>query len=435
MAWISPAPESADWSHPDTARRILGDEPDRVPPAWAQTCLKRVIALRDELRGSWVGLRNDVSGELVDWVLAALLARENLLLVGPPGTAKTELAVRTYQLLGLTEPQSQLGAAGDKLLSQALGSAASPREWWSERDTHERQTQKYFHYLLSRFTQPEELFGPIEIDLLRRGHLVRVNFGLLTGPGVRAAFLDEVFKASSSILNTLLTLTNERVYPNWGGMVKSDLLMFIGASNEMPGGFGSGAAGIGSGGEDFQTLHAFLDRFPIRLNVPAASGTHAPDIDETDLAKAFDKAMERERKKFESGDSFGKRRREMASVNDVLLVGRYAVQSADGTGCFADENLAKFRAAFLRIAAELQTETTNPAQRRVTWTISPRKLKALYKIALAHALVRGGADLGRKIPLDVEDLAVFTLIWDTPLEEPKLREQIRSRAAALLKRG
>ena len=125
----------------------------------------------------------------------------------------------------------------------------------------------------------------------------------------------------------------------------------------------------------------------------------------------------------------------MASVNDVLLVGRYAVQSADGTGCFTEDGLATFRTAFLRVAAELQTETTNPAQRRVTWTISPRKLKALYKIALAHALVRHGWDGFHPITLGAEELAVFTLIWDTPLEEPKLRDQIRGRAAALFGRA
>ena len=142
MAWTSPAPNNPEWANPDVARRILGEEPDRVPPAWAESCLTRVIALRDELRGSWVGLKNDVAGELVDWVLAALLARENLLLVGPPGTAKTEIAVRTFQLLGLTEPQSQLGAAGDKLLGQSMGTAVSPREWWTDREAQERQSQK-----------------------------------------------------------------------------------------------------------------------------------------------------------------------------------------------------------------------------------------------------------------------------------------------------
>ena len=121
-------------------------------------------------------------------------------------------------------------------------------------------------------------------------------------------------------------------------------------------------------------------------------------------------------------------------MNDVLLAGRYVVQSLDGSGCFDEAALARFRNAFLRIAAELQTETTNPAQRRVTWTISPRKLKALYKIALAHALIRQGWDGFHKVALGPEELAVFTLIWDTPLEEPKLREQIRGRAASLLGR-
>src|SRR5262249_1258996 len=157
-------------------------------------------------------------------------------------------AERTFALLDLDPPH----VIGSSLPALPLDSD-DLTDWWLMREAQERERQKYFSYTLSRFTEPEELFGPIEISLLRRGVQVRVNFVMIRGPGVRAGFLDEVFKASSSILNSMLRLILNREHFNWGGMRPSDLLMFIGASNELPGGLGTGNMGVGASGEDFQT--------------------------------------------------------------------------------------------------------------------------------------------------------------------------------------
>jgi MoxR-like ATPase len=428
-----PSPDESGWDSPEVTRKVLGEVPEPIPLAWAQSCAFRLHRLRDELRSSWVGL-----GPLTDWLLAALTARENALLLGPPGLAKSEIATRTFKLLGLSAPKTD-----DSLGGTLDPSRTTPQAWWQERGQRERQSQKYFHYLLSRFTQPEELFGPVEISLLRQGILARVNFGLLTGPGVRAAFLDEIFKASSSILNTLLTLTQERTYFNWGGMVSSDLMMFIGASNEMPGGFATGMAGMGSGGEDFQTLHAFIDRFPVRLEVPSPSGTSAPKVADSHLAQAFDKAIGREAEYFRGGDRFGAgagKPAHMPSINDVLLLGRACLQQEAGTDVhlFRLEELQRFRRAFLQIAADLQKEGTSAAGGHLTWTISPRKLRSLYKVGLAHALVRGegfapgGAGA---VTLRDSDLNVFDLIWDTPAARSDLSARVESLAAEHWERG
>jgi MoxR-like ATPase len=405
-----------------------------IPIEWARTCAWKLRNLRDELRSSYVGL-NDV----IDWLLATLVARENALLLGPPGVAKSELAIRVYRLLGLDvarEPEK-----ADITLSTRTP-ASELRRWWVSREEHERESQKYFHYLLSRFTQPEELFGPVEISLLRRGFLVRVNFGLLTGPGVRAAFLDEIFKASSAILNTLLTLAQERQYFNWGGMVPSDLHMLIGASNELPGGFGTGAYGVGTGVDDFQSLYAFLDRFPMRLLVPAMSGTSQPEPENSDLAKAFDKAIRREAQRFVDGAGFqsrvilGRSGHDMPGINDLLLLGRCVLESQAGAGLglFDTNGLARFRQAFLSTATDLQQRGT--AQRStgahlsdITWTISPRKLKALWKIALAHAVVAdsGFAGLQKSVKSPhAEELRVFEFIWDSPVRRLDLTSQVRT---------
>ena len=146
------------------------------------------------------------------------LAGEHLLLIGPPGTAKSEVARR---------------------LRHAICDAT------------------YFERLLTRFTVPEELFGPLSIQALENDRYVRQTDGYL--PQAAVAFLDEIFKANSAILNALLTLLNERQFDN--GTVREDtpLVAVIGASNELP--------ETGAGAE----LGALYDRFLLRLEVPPVS--------------------------------------------------------------------------------------------------------------------------------------------------------------------
>ena len=125
--------------------------------------------------------------------LLALLAGENIVLLGPPGTAKSEVARR---------------------LSQVVDSG------------------NYFEYLLTKFTTPEELFGPLSIKELKNDTFSRKVDGYL--PKVEVAFLDEVFKANSSILNSLLTIINEKKYHNGKEEMEVPLISLIGASNEFP---------------------------------------------------------------------------------------------------------------------------------------------------------------------------------------------------------
>jgi MoxR-like ATPase len=412
------SPEHPDWCQLPVTRQLVGDDPVArlapIPSAWHPSLLARLHAMRDNLRDAFVGL-----ADVTDWLLAALIARENALLLGPPGVAKSEIAVRVFELLGLRPP------AVDKtgLLDFGAIEGAALAEW-SKRERAEQEQQKYFHYLLSRFTQPEELFGPVEIGLLRKGILARVNFGLLTGPGVRAAFLDEIFKASSNILNTLLTLSQERRYFNWGGMVPADLIILIGASNELPGGFGSGAFGVGTSQDDFQTLHAFVDRFPLRLLVPTASGSDVPDYRDSALSRAFGKAIGRERDRFMSGSLFSDRPARMPCINDVLCLGRAMLEGLDGNGFFTTSDIGRYREAFLSGAAALQLAGTGAESGRITWTISPRKLRALFKIGLAHALVRDELSAAGVVSLGADELRVFSWIWDAPDARPDLLNRV-----------
>ncbi len=148
-------------------------------------------------------------------VLLAALAGEHVLLIGPPGTAKSELARR---------------------LHRAFDGA------------------HYFERLLTRFSTPEELFGPLSLKALEDDRYERLTNGYL--PTASIGFLDEVFKANSAILNALLTLLNEREFDNGAGRSHTPLISVIGATNEVP---------------LEEALMAFYDRFLLRVPVAAVS--------------------------------------------------------------------------------------------------------------------------------------------------------------------
>ena len=148
--------------------------------------------------------------DVIDGALAAVLASEHVLLLGPPGTAKSALA---------------------RGLAQAFGGI-------------------YFERLLTRFSTPEELFGPVSLKGLEQDRFIRVVAGKL--PEAEFGFVDEIFKANSAILNSLLTLVNERVFHNDGTPTACPLVTLFGASNELPEG---------------KDLEALFDRFLLRFDV------------------------------------------------------------------------------------------------------------------------------------------------------------------------
>src|SRR5205085_3733388 len=133
--------------------------------------------------------------ELIDLMTVAAVAQEPLLLVGPPGTAKSDLVLKFKDALGLAE-------------------------------------EDYFEYMLTRFTEPSEILGPIDINLLREGRYVRREQGKL--PTARLVFLDEIFKSNSAILNSLLTIINEKKFYQDGLPQPVGLKILFAATNEIP---------------------------------------------------------------------------------------------------------------------------------------------------------------------------------------------------------
>ena len=157
------------------------------------------------LKGRFVG-----RDEVVDLIALAVVAGEHLFLYGPPGTAKSAL-IRQFA-------------------SSVQG--------------------RYFEYLLTRFSEPNEIFGPIDLARLREGSVATVTTGML--PEAEFAFLDELFNANSAILNNLLTVLNERVYRRGAEVHRLPLLSLFSASNHLA---------------DDEALGALFDRFLLRCHV------------------------------------------------------------------------------------------------------------------------------------------------------------------------
>ena len=168
------------------------------------TSIEKLNKVLEYVKNSFVG-KNDI----VDLLGISLIAKENAFLLGPPGTAKSAII---------------------RQLSDCIDGGRN------------------FEYLLTRFTEPSEIFGPFDIRRLKEGELVTNTEGMM--PEASIVFLDEIFNANSAILNSLLMALNERIFRRGKETRKLPALMFVGASNVLP--------------ED-EALNALLDRFLIRI--------------------------------------------------------------------------------------------------------------------------------------------------------------------------
>jgi MoxR-like ATPase len=158
---------------------------------------------------------------IAEVVVLCAVAGEHLLVVGPPGTAKSEAARR---------------------IARALGG-------------------RYFEYALGRFTEPNEIFGPVDLRRLRDGVVEVETAGML--PEAEVAFLDEVFLGSTAVLNTLLGILNERTFRRGATALACPLRVCVGATSSLP---------------DDPALAAFADRFLARLFVAPVADARLEEL-------------------------------------------------------------------------------------------------------------------------------------------------------------
>ncbi|MCA9071469.1 MAG: AAA family ATPase, partial [Planctomycetaceae bacterium] len=211
----------------------------------------RITSLIRELKKVLYGKEDII--DLMTWCSVAHLP---LMLLGTWGTGKSMLVRQFSRGLGIQSTKRTINSE-DELVAQLEQDLEKDSSQVSLRKGRQRilgnmagqHFGRHFEYLVTRFTTPEELLGPVNIDLmLSQAIYLRQTQSLL--PRAEIAFLDEVFKANSSILNALLSLINERLFYNAGLPWTVNMVMLFGASNEPP---------------QEEDLGAFYDRFPVRV--------------------------------------------------------------------------------------------------------------------------------------------------------------------------
>ena len=289
--------------------------------------LKIATRLRDEvlspMKETFVG-----KDEVIELLGVCLVARENLFIYGPPGTAKSALV---QQMARRIEGQ-------------------------------------VFDYLLTRFTEPNEIFGPFDIRELRDGNLVTNVEGML--PEATFVFLDELLNANSAILNSLLLVLNERVFRRGRETRKLPTLMVVGASNHLP--------------ED-EALGALFDRFLLRVNC-----VNVPDESLTDVLRA---GWQLEQK--------------VAAEPTISIQNMLDVQQLVPQVTFGDVTQK-----YVELVSRL---------RQAGIEISDRRAVKLQRTIAASAVMCG------RMEADVSDMWVLRYIWDT-VEQQEILESLIKQA-------
>ena len=269
--------------------------------------------------------------EIIEMLIIGAIAQEHVLLAGPPGTGKSELVKRFAHL-------------------------CTPRKYDDE------LTIPYFEYLLTRFTEPNELFGPVDIKTFQAGGgYRRIIKGLL--PTTEIAFLDEIFKANSAILNALLTILNERIFYNGGRSESIPLLFLVGATNEVP---------------DDPDLAALYDRFPIRL--------WSDNVADNRFAELIQCGWQQERQKIRDGHQI--------SLSNIT----------------SSRTLRRLHQALNQVNLDALGNSYHEAIRRIRSEgieVSDRRAVKLLKLVAAACLRRGSLNAAE------EDLHILRHCWNS----------------------
>jgi len=278
-------------------------------------------SLSDRLRALAGSLERQFLGkdEIIRLLMIAVVAGEHCVLLGPPGTAKSALIRSLAELM-----QAQ-----------------------------------YFEYLLTRFTEPNEIFGPVDIGAFRDGVYKRNTAGML--PEAEIVFLDEVFKSNSAILNALLTLLNERRFTSGGQVLRCPLISVFAASNEVPGD---------------ETLNAIFDRFLLRV--------HSDNLDAYHFNELLQRGIAQEIRQMS-----GEAQRPVVSARELAELGK----NFGGRMNFSDAFLSAYKGLVFQIRAE-------------GVSLSDRRVVKMLKLFAASAFLDG------RDVTDHSDFFVLKHIWN-----------------------
>ena len=263
----------------------------------------------DRLKDTFTG-----KDEVLDLIAVAITAGENIFLYGPPGTAKSAIINSMSKMIDC----------------------------------------KVFDYLLTKFTEPNEIFGPFDISKLREGELVTNTEGML--PEASIVFLDELLNANSAILNSLLNVLNERVFRRGREFREIPLLLTVGASNHLP--------------ED-NALKALFDRFLLRVN--------CTNVPEEELNEVLRKGWNLEKEK--------------AAITPQISI----------------EEIKLLQNAVLNVSLDkIQEDYINLIQRHrhAGLEISDRRAVKIQKLIAASAL------LSNRQEANISDMWVLKFTWD-----------------------
>jgi len=282
---------------------------------------ERIIALHNRLCEFFLA-----RDELLKLMVTAVTAQEPMLFIGRPGTAKSLLVSVFCQSIGLTE--------GD-----------------------------YFEYMLTKFTEPSEIMGPVDIQKLKMGQYIRKIKGHL--PEARIAFLDEIFKANSAILNMLLTVINERKFYQEGVALPVPLICMFAASNEIP---------------DFGEFDALKDRFILKVETLPVRATHFYDL--IRFGTRFETRAYAKERPWASD----------CTLDDFVKIHAYLLNEVlprmianEDISLLGDERMTKaFKTLIAVLADELKVEITD------------RKLIKLYKLIVTQAFLFNGGKVTKQ---------------------------------------
>lgn len=281
--------------------------------------------------------------EIIELMAACAVAQEHLLIVGPPGTAKSEL-VRQFAL------------------RCSAPSASSP--------SGNGHTIPYFEYLLTRFTEPNEIFGPVNLSAIQSGDGDWRNTGSML-PRAEFVFLDEVFKGNSAILNALLTILNERVFYNGKRRDIVPLICAVGATNNV---------------QDDIELAALFDRFLLRAWVE--------NIEESLFPELFRRGWLLEQRRIDGlGDE---------SLVNVVTTGELRQLHTALSGV----DLQPVAAAYREVVRQIRADGIQLSDRRAV-----KLLKLIAASALRHR--RQAANPG--------DFWILRHVWHNPEQIPHLQ--------------